>query len=50
MLTKSKFKKFLDCPNEFWLDHHLPAPPAELSLNDQLRREAGYELKAWRAP
>lgn len=45
MLTKSKFKNFLSCKNEFWLDHHFPQPSSELSLNDQLRREAGYEVE-----
>ncbi len=45
MLTKSKFRNYADCPNEFWLDHHYPEPSGELSLNDQLRREAGYEVE-----
>jgi len=47
MLTKSHFKKFVACPNEFWLDHHFPQPKQELSLNDQLRREAGYEVEGF---
>ena len=47
MLTKSHFKNFLACSNEFWLDHHLPRAKVELSLNDQLRREAGYEVEGF---
>lgn len=45
MLTKSKFQKFVECPNEFWLDHHFPEPVGELDLNAQLRRETGYEVE-----
>ena len=45
-LTKSKFRRFIDCKNEFWLDHHFPeeGQVAE-SLEYQLRREAGYEVE-----
>ncbi|MBX3265486.1 MAG: DUF2779 domain-containing protein [Acidobacteria bacterium] len=46
MLTKSKFKKFVECPNEFWLDHHFPEPAGKLDLNAQLRRETGYEVES----
>jgi hypothetical protein len=46
MLTKSKFRRFLDCPNEYWLDHHFPEPPGEETLEYQLRREMGYRIEA----
>ena len=46
MLTKTDFRKFVDCPNEFWLHHNFPEPAGELSLNDQLRRETGYEVES----
>src|SRR5207248_62154 len=45
MLTKSKFRNFLDCQNEFWLDQHFPEPRGELSLQEQYRREAGNEVE-----
>lgn len=45
MLTKSHFKKFLTCKNEFWLDHHFPEPKGEPSLEYQLRRETGYQVE-----
>lgn len=45
MLTKSKFRNFLACKNEFWLDHHFPEQRGEPTLNEQLRREAGYEVE-----
>lgn len=46
MLTKSHFKNFLACRNEFWLDHHFPEQKGEPSLEYQLRREAGYEVES----
>ncbi len=45
MLTKSKFRNFLSCKNEFWLDHHFPEQSGELTLDQQLRREAGYQVE-----
>lgn len=45
MLTKTNFRNFVDCSNEFWLNHNFPEPAGELSLNDQLRRETGYEVE-----
>lgn len=47
MLTKSHFKQYLSCQNEFWLNHHLPEPREEESLEYQLRREAGYEVETY---
>lgn len=44
-LTKSDFRNFLACKNEFWLDHHFPEQRGEPTLNEQLRREAGYEVE-----
>lgn len=44
-LTKSKFRRFIDCKNEFWLDHHFPEQVEPDSLEYQLRREAGYEVE-----
>jgi hypothetical protein len=43
--NKSHFKKFLSCPNEYWLDHHFPADPVPMSVNGQFRREIGYEVE-----
>lgn len=45
MLNKSQFKKFVECENEFWLNHHFPEDQGKLSINDQLRRETGYEVE-----
>lgn len=45
MINKSHIRNYLQCKNEFWLDHHFPDDMRELSLNDQLRREAGYEVE-----
>ena len=45
MINKSHFKKFLSCPNEYWLDHHFPADPVPMSVNGQFRREIGYEVE-----
>jgi hypothetical protein len=45
MLNKSNFKKFVECKNEFWLDHHFPGGKNEPSLDYLLRREAGYEVE-----
>lgn len=47
MLTKSDFKNFLSCKNEFWLDHHFPEEKVEPSLEYQIRREAGYEVEGF---
>ncbi|MBX7062700.1 MAG: DUF2779 domain-containing protein [Pyrinomonadaceae bacterium] len=44
-LTKSKFRRFADCKNEFWLDHHFPEQAEPDSLEYQLRRETGYEVE-----
>jgi hypothetical protein len=44
-MNKSHFKKFLSCPNEYWLDHHFPEAPVPMSLNAQFRREIGYEVE-----
>lgn len=46
MLTKSKFRNFKDCRNEFWLDHHFPPLPEEETLDYQLRRETGYQIES----
>ena len=45
-LTKSKFKKFLECPREFWLVHHHPevfdrAFPPDIAF----RIRQGYEVE-----
>ncbi len=45
MLTKSDFHRFLECPNEFWLDANFPYSESERSLSDNHRREEGYELQ-----
>lgn len=47
IMNKSHFKKFLSCPNEFWLDHHFPEEPVPMSLNGQFRREIGYEVERY---
>lgn len=45
MLNKTDFKNFLQCKNEFWLDHHFPVENGEPSLEYLFRREAGYEVE-----
>lgn len=45
MLTKSNFINFKACRNEFWLDHHYPGPARDLTLEENFRRETGYEVE-----
>jgi hypothetical protein len=45
-LTKSKFRRFLECRNEYWLDHHFPEETALTeTLEYRHRRETGYEVE-----
>ncbi len=45
MLTKSAFRKFVECKNEFWLDTHLPERREQFSINELHGREMGYEVE-----
>ncbi|MCC6330283.1 MAG: DUF2779 domain-containing protein [Acidobacteria bacterium] len=45
MLTKNSYLQYLNCPNEFWLAFHSPAPSEEdLPLAQRHRRQQGFEV------
>ncbi|MCC7309498.1 MAG: DUF2779 domain-containing protein [Acidobacteria bacterium] len=45
MLTKNSYLQYLNCPNEFWLAFHSPAPSEEdLPLAQKHRRQQGFEV------
>jgi CRISPR/Cas system-associated exonuclease Cas4 (RecB family) len=45
MLTKSDFRRYLECPNEFWLDANVPYKQPERTLSESHRREEGYDVQ-----